>query len=267
MKYTWNFLYNLDRRDRCLGYLTRAVDSIRDAVPTENIHLWAEGGPSATPIEGVTHHSLPDVGQVAAWNLILHSCRGDDANILMHDDALCEPGAAKRYLDFVAKIVEDRSRWGAIMSRYDVLVAYNLKMVEDIGYMDTKFWQYGVDADYYVRMGLRDWKIVESCPDEQGNRIDPVRNQFDPEWGEYDTHPSGVRHYLGQKTRFRHYLEHSLGPHVEDLFYRKWGCRQFIEADHKPVFAKPFEREFPTGVLFTAHEVTAEKFTQGALEK
>lgn len=57
---------------------------------------------------------------------------------------------------------ELKGKWGQVLTNHDIVTAYNVEMLKDVGEMDTVFPQYFADCDYLRRMSLNGWEIVQS---------------------------------------------------------------------------------------------------------
>jgi hypothetical protein len=210
--------------------LREAVDSVRSL---ENIHVWADGAPRPD-VPGVTHHSLPPNGAAATINMALQSSLEDDVAFLMHSDALALDGGARQMLEFTRSKFESDEKWGVIFTLYDVFMAFNMKMVREIGYWDTRLYQYGTDDDYYYRMKLAGWSIVESAPEPGVENID------DKYVGRAHINRSvGVIHRGSSTVRldslFKYITDHRQ-PFNMSYYQLKWGG-----APHHERFTRPFE--------------------------
>lgn len=210
--------------------LREAVESVREI---GNIHIWSDGVP-APDIEGVTHHELPPNGAAATINMALQSSWDDDVALLMHADALAYNDGARRFLDFTRATFERGERWGVIFTLYDVLMAFNMKAVHEVGYWDTRLYQYGADDDYYYRLKLAGWNIVESGDNTAVERIP------DPYLPYAERNDSvGVIHRGSATARSNPLFKHiSDGRnHGNSLYYIfKWGG-----LPHEEKFTRAFE--------------------------
>jgi hypothetical protein len=99
-----------------------------------------------------------------SMNWMLHDAkaRGKTFCIYMHSDSLVPPGACLALLDFGRKVVAEGKRWGLIWTFYDIMAAYNPKMLEVIGEWDTHLPNYFGDNDWTRRIKLAEYECLES---------------------------------------------------------------------------------------------------------
>lgn len=76
----------------------------------------------------------------------------DDGQFVSHED--CD--------NFVNYVQSLDGKWGQVLTRHDVVTAYNVEMLKDVGEMDIVFPQYFADYDYFKRMELKGWSIIQS---------------------------------------------------------------------------------------------------------
>lgn len=88
--------------------------------------------------------------------------RSCDALISMHDDAEAGPGTAERFLAVTEEAVVSRRRWGAALTAYDTLASFSMAMVREVGPWDTTLPQYFADNDYYRRIRLAGYDVIET---------------------------------------------------------------------------------------------------------
>ena len=88
--------------------------------------------------------------------------RGAEVVLLMHNDAEAAPGTPEALLAAAGAATAAGRRWGAIWTNYDALAAYSLRMVADVGQWDTTLPQYFADNDYYRRIVLAGYELVDS---------------------------------------------------------------------------------------------------------
>lgn len=142
------------------------VDLLRAAVASArdigNIHLWASGIPCPRDIPDVEIHEQGLVSIVSLMNICLHASRDDDVAFFMHNDAEAKPGIAARFRDFVQHAFEGPYKWGIAMTQYDVLCAFNMAAVRDVGPWDPMYFQYWADLDYYRTLRMAGWNELQS---------------------------------------------------------------------------------------------------------
>jgi hypothetical protein len=135
-----------------------AVSSARDI---GNIHLWASGI-DCPDIPDVTKHEPGLVTIVSLINMCLKESWDDDVMFLMHNDAFAKEGAAKKMLEFTENAWKTDPKWGMVFSHYDVLCAFNMKAVHEVGVWDTMYFQYRADVDYYHGLKKAGWHELNS---------------------------------------------------------------------------------------------------------
>lgn len=164
MKYKLHMAY-ANRADLA----AEAYDSVVDAIGAAHIHVWPNGingDTLKTPrIRNTSQvHRLPPMAPVSIINLLIHESWHDDVMFWMHNDALALPGVAERILAKVEELHNSGKKWGALFTHYDVLCAFNMAAVRDIGYWDPMFFQYTADPEFYHRMRKGGWSIEEFGP-------------------------------------------------------------------------------------------------------
>ena len=87
---------------------------------------------------------------------------GCDALFYMHNDAEPASGTPERLLAAVEEALASRPRWGVAFTHYDTLAAVNMAMVREVGPWDTTLPQYFADNDYYRRLRLCGWEVLET---------------------------------------------------------------------------------------------------------
>lgn len=137
--------------------LEQAVLSVRDI---GNIHVWLDGV-GAPNIRNVTFHWLPPLPFTSVMNLMIQSSINtmDDIMFFMHNDGLALNNADRKLLKAAVTKHLKGEHWGAIFTTYDVLCAFNVAALKDVGYWDTMFLQYTGDVDYYHRLRSAGWTI------------------------------------------------------------------------------------------------------------
>jgi len=88
--------------------------------------------------------------------------RSCDSLIYMHNDAEAAPGTPERFLATLEEAVAARRRWGVAFTHYDTLAAVNMTMVSEVGPWDTLLPQYFADNDYYRRVRLAGYEVIET---------------------------------------------------------------------------------------------------------
>ena len=74
-----------------------------------------------------------------------------------------KPGVAKQFWSLCSGAFEgDNKRWEIALSHYDVLCAFNMAAVHDVGPWDTMYFQYHADVDYYRTLRAAGWQELDS---------------------------------------------------------------------------------------------------------
>jgi len=136
-----------------------------------------------------------------------------DVWFFLHSDA--EPAArtADNLLNKARQTFQEDKRWGAIFTRYDTFCCFSVSAMAVVGKWDTNLPQYFADNDYYRRVKLAGYQIIEASLEvthhEGGSctlKSDPVR-----------AHLNGVTFPLYQK-----------------YYEAKWGGPPGAEQFHQP---------------------------------
>jgi hypothetical protein len=149
------------------------LDSIKSNADIGNIHLWPNGDAPDLPDlpAGVTVRRLPEMSPVDVINMMIQSSWDDDVMFWAHNDCFSQPGAAKEFFDIVEAAHHGSERWGVYFSLYDILCAFNMEAVREVGYWDPMFFQYTADPDYYHRMAVHNWPIKQWAEGRDGRII------------------------------------------------------------------------------------------------
>jgi hypothetical protein len=137
---------------------------------------------------------------------------GYDVVLFMHNDAECHHGTPERFLEILRSWQTEGRRWGVALTQYDILCAFNLRAVREVGLWDTIMPNFFSDCEYYRRMQMAGWEVP---------------------W----THLP-VNHYGGQTTRSDRYRMRSYQAAIKvhhDYYVAKWGG-----TTGKEQFTKPF---------------------------
>jgi len=211
-------------------------DAIESARPIGNIHVWANTVPSPD-IAGVGHHALPPLPNVAVFNLMIQSSWNDDVMLWLHNDGLILPGVGERFLSYVTERLDQR--WGMVMTTYDVLCAFNMRAVREVGYWDTMFFQYTVDVDYYRRLLLANWPILQFGPGNN-EEVQHRKPNGDPHGGSNTIQADPLYNYRIQ-------LRNHTG--IDGAYFMcKWGLHEKHWADINAGFKRPFDDFVATGM-------------------
>lgn len=86
-----------------------------------------------------------------------------DVMMYMHIDAEAPVGIPEQLLSIVQSLLTKKDRkWGALYTFYDTLAVYNMEAIQAIGTWDTIFSAYFTDNDYYRRMKLAGYELIET---------------------------------------------------------------------------------------------------------
>lgn len=90
--------------------------------------------------------------------------KGADVFGVQHNDAEVEGDGACRFLEVVTDAFVSRRKWASVFTQYDIVSAYSLKAVQEIGEWDTHFPQpnYHVDIDWFHRARISGYELIES---------------------------------------------------------------------------------------------------------
>jgi predicted O-methyltransferase YrrM len=99
-----------------------------------------------------------------SMNLLLREAarRDCDTLLFMHNDAEAAEGTPEKLLATLREARESRRRWGAVFTHYDTLAAFDLEAARAIGGWDTTLPHYFADNDYYRRLRLYGYEIVDT---------------------------------------------------------------------------------------------------------
>ena len=97
-------------------------------------------------------------------NLMLRETRDNGAVICiwMHSDAEAAPGTCTELLRLAREYTASGRKWGVLFTNYDALSAINMTAADDVGEWDTNLQWYASDCDWYYRMKLCGWELVET---------------------------------------------------------------------------------------------------------
>lgn len=154
-----------------IAYRNR-VDLLRDAVNSTsdigNLHLWPNNGAELVPdLPGVVHE-LPALSPVSVINMMIQSSWDDDVMFWAHNDCFAHPNAAADFKAATEALYATDKKWGVHWSIYDILCAFNMKAVREVGYWDPMFFQYTADAEYYMRMTKAGYSQEQWAPGRDG---------------------------------------------------------------------------------------------------
>lgn len=88
--------------------------------------------------------------------------RSCDVSFFMHNDAEAGADTPARLLAMVEEAFASAQRWGVAFTHYDTLAAFNMAMVRIVGPWDTVLPQYFADTDYYLRVRLAGYELLNT---------------------------------------------------------------------------------------------------------
>lgn len=94
--------------------------------------------------------------------------RACDFYMYMHNDAVAENGTPEKLLELIQQLFDVKRNWGAVFTKAvagfhpDLLAAYNMEAVNNVGLYDTVFHDYFTDCDYYRRMIIKGYEMINS---------------------------------------------------------------------------------------------------------
>ena len=85
-----------------------------------------------------------------------------DAWFFLHSDAEPESETVDLLLGKAREAFRAKERWGVIFTKYDTFCCFNVSAVARVGRWDTNLPQYFADNDYYRRVKLGGYTIIEA---------------------------------------------------------------------------------------------------------
>jgi hypothetical protein len=79
-----------------------------------------------------------------------------------HADAMAHSGVCLKVVEMARRLSADGWKWGVIFTVYDTLAAFNLDVLDDVGLWDTVFPAYFADNDWFWRIKLAGYQLVDS---------------------------------------------------------------------------------------------------------
>ncbi len=148
--------------------LERAIESIR---PMWNVSCILDNSPDG--IESARKWPVPVVrpsvplSVAQSMNFLFQRAReaGVAAFGYQHEDAEAQPETAAKFLPAVESALSGaQGKWASIFTKYDILSAYCMSAVEDIGEWDTAFPNpnYHIDVDWFYRAKVKGYGIIMS---------------------------------------------------------------------------------------------------------
>ena len=199
--------------------LALAVESVRAIWPYTQI---IDNSPHGLPQKGwpvaVFRPSVPlTFSQTMNLLASLADETGSDVVLMMHNDAEAAAGTCERLLAAVQEAERTGRHWGIMFTQYDTLVAMKRSMMRYVGPWDTNLPQYFADNDYYRRVRLAGFEILETGL--------PV------------THHQGSSATIRSDSG-RSYLNGVTFPLYEQYYISKWGGRPGEEGFEWPFAGK-----------------------------
>lgn len=100
-----------------------------------------------------------------SMNLLQHVAleRQCEVVMFMHNDAEANEETPEKLLTLLEQLIqcEDR-KWGAVFTNYDTLAAFHMQALTAVGKWDTILPQYYADNDYYRRIRLAGYEIINT---------------------------------------------------------------------------------------------------------
>jgi hypothetical protein len=222
MRFKMNFPFSGQRPD----LLAQAVESVR---AIGNVHVWYSG--CAKPdIKNAEVRQLPPLSYTGVHNHILQYGINDhdDVAFVMHADGLAKPGIARMLCQFVEAHLG--KKWGIVLTNWDVLCAFNLAAIKEVGFYDPMFFFYMSDLDMYRRLRIAGWEQIEVGSEgvahhkESNAAVAPFKS---------DVGASSIK----ADPLFNHVIQWRNNTGFDAAYYRfKWGGDP-----ERETFSRPFE--------------------------
>lgn len=88
---------------------------------------------------------------------------GADFFTWMHTDGEALGSTATELIAIASNLTRNKERWGVVFTNYDVMAAYNLAAVKEVGGWDwLRFPFYFHDTDFHRRLKNGGWELVQS---------------------------------------------------------------------------------------------------------
>jgi hypothetical protein len=206
------FVNRPDLLEDCLKSITPAVDDgrIYELLVLDNsLSGFQPRGWQAC------HRPIVPLSFAQTQNAFQETARENDADAVLfaHSDMKCTPEA----LDRLISIAEDAAPgWGVIFTLYDVLCLYSRQAIDIVGPWDTQIPWYHADEDWYRRVKLAGFGIIEAGAEGVIHQND-ASNTIKADW--------------------RLALATDMESHLSDFVYQqKWGG-----APHQEIFSVPYD--------------------------
>lgn len=88
--------------------------------------------------------------------------RGCKFILWLHNDCELPAGTAQQLIERVRSYYAEGRRWGVAFTYYDIFSAVNLDMIDEVGGYDTNIFSYKSDQDFYRRVQLGGWELINT---------------------------------------------------------------------------------------------------------
>jgi hypothetical protein len=139
--------------------------------------------------------------------------RDRDVLLFMHHDAEAQAGTPRALLDTCHELTAEGRRWGVAFTHYDAFAALNLEAVRDVGPWDTALPHYFADNDYYRRVRLAGWELVDTGLPVAHHTSSALSREPRRRFLNHVTFPLAARYYAAKWG----------GPPGEERFDRPFG--------------------------------------------
>ena len=130
---------------------------------------------------------------------------GYDFYIFMHNDGEASEDMPTRFIEFINECYKKQPDWGVVFTHYDVICAFNTEVVKTIGVWGDEKWpertgfgSYVFDIDYYRRIRLAGYEIIQSDLGEYVTHHASSTINNDPELKKIidKNHELAIQHYV-----------------------------------------------------------------------
>jgi hypothetical protein len=144
--------------------LRKAVNSVRSLWSATYIIDNSRDGlyPTQWPVAVVRPPVPLTVSQTINLLASMGEQSGVDVVFWMHNDAEAADGTCERLLGIAEGALAAGRTWGAAFTNYDCLAAFNTSAMRYVGPWDVCLPQYFADADYYRRIRLAGYELLET---------------------------------------------------------------------------------------------------------
>jgi len=141
--------------------LTRAIDSVPE--------LWIDTtvvNNSGSKLDSFVEVFDPPVPlsftQSQNWFFKDAKRRGCRFVLWIHNDCELPAGAAHQLIEYVRNLYAEGRHWGVCFTFYDIFSAVNLEMIDEVGGYDANIRAYKSDQDFYRRVKLAGWELINT---------------------------------------------------------------------------------------------------------